>query len=75
MIASLPSGAATQEERRADVRATAQKTLDRLYQLQPKAKAALEKSAGVWLYQLAGDGLALELTAKGTKYYRDDTLN
>lgn len=32
-------------------------------------------SPGVWLYQLAGDGLALELTAKGTKYYRDDSLN
>jgi hypothetical protein len=30
---------------------------------------------GVWLYQLTDDGLALELTAKGTKYYRDDTLN
>lgn len=32
-------------------------------------------SDGVWLYQLQGDGLALELTAKGTKYYRYDDLN
>jgi lipid-binding SYLF domain-containing protein len=39
------------------------------------AAGALSVSPGVWLYQLAGDGLALELTAKGTKYFRDDTLN
>jgi lipid-binding SYLF domain-containing protein len=30
---------------------------------------------GIWLYQLTDDGLALELTAKGTKYYKDDELN
>ncbi|WP_172201204.1 MULTISPECIES: hypothetical protein [unclassified Niveibacterium] len=30
---------------------------------------------GVWIYQLQGDGLALELTAKATKYYRYDELN
>ena len=36
---------------------------------------ALSVSPGVWLYQLAGDGLALELTAKGTKYYKNDKLN
>jgi hypothetical protein len=29
----------------------------------------------VWLYQIADDVLALELTAKGTKYYKDDALN
>jgi hypothetical protein len=32
-------------------------------------------SPGVWLAQLAGDSLALELTAKGTKYYKDADLN
>lgn len=170
---SLPGWAASKEERQAEVRKTAEQTLERLYKIQPRAKAAIEKSAGyavfsnfgmkllaagggtgsgvavertskreifmkmveiqaglgfgvkkfqlvwifesqkafddfvrsgweigaqanatamrgdtgafasgavsvspgVWLYQLAGDGLALELTAKGTKYYRDDTLN
>jgi len=36
---------------------------------------AMSVVPGVWLYQLTDDGLALELTAKGTKYYRDDTLN
>lgn len=36
---------------------------------------ALSVSPGVWLYQLTDDGLALELTAKGTKYYKDDKLN
>ena len=30
---------------------------------------------GVWMYQLTSDGLALELTGKGTKYYKDDALN
>lgn len=36
---------------------------------------ALSIVAGVWLYQLTDEGLALELTAKGTKYYKDDALN
>ena len=36
---------------------------------------AMSISPGVWLYQLTDDGLALELTAKGTKYYIDDNLN
>ena len=36
---------------------------------------AVSVTPGVWLYQLTGDGLALELTAKGTKYYRDNELN
>lgn len=36
---------------------------------------ALSIAPGVWLYQLSDDGLALELTAKGTKYYKDNELN
>lgn len=36
---------------------------------------AVAVSPGVWLYQLSGDSLAVELTAKGSKYYRDDALN
>lgn len=36
---------------------------------------ALSVSPGVWLYQLTDDGLAVELTAKGTKYYKDAELN
>jgi len=38
-------------------------------------EGAMSVSPGVWLYQLTEDGLALELTAKGTKYYKDDALN
>jgi lipid-binding SYLF domain-containing protein len=38
-------------------------------------QGALPIAAGVWLYQLTEAGLALELTAKGTKYYKDDDLN
>jgi lipid-binding SYLF domain-containing protein len=36
---------------------------------------AMSISPGIWLYQLTDDGLALELTAKGTKYYKDGALN
>jgi len=36
---------------------------------------AMSISPGIWLYQLTDDGLALELTGKGTKYYKDDDLN
>jgi len=36
---------------------------------------AMSIKPGVWLYQLTDDGLALELTAKGTKYYKDADLN
>lgn len=38
-------------------------------------QGALSISPGVWLYQLTDQGLALELTVKGTKYYKDDELN
>lgn len=38
-------------------------------------QGAVAVAPGVWLYQLTGDGLALELTAKGTKYYKDGDLN
>lgn len=36
---------------------------------------AISIKPGIWLYQLTDDGLALELTAKGTKYYKDKDLN
>jgi lipid-binding SYLF domain-containing protein len=36
---------------------------------------AMSVTPGVWLYQLTDDGLAVELTAKGTKYYKDSDLN
>jgi hypothetical protein len=29
----------------------------------------------VWMYQLTDKGLALEITAKSTKYYKNDDLN
>jgi lipid-binding SYLF domain-containing protein len=38
-------------------------------------EGAFTVSGGVWLYQLTEAGLALELTARGTKYYRDSDLN
>lgn len=36
---------------------------------------AVSVSPGVWMYQMTEDGLAAELTGKGTKYYQDDKLN
>jgi lipid-binding SYLF domain-containing protein len=41
----------------------------------PWAAGAMSISPGVWVYQLTDNGLALELTAKGTKYFKDDDLN
>ena len=38
-------------------------------------QGAVSVDAGVWMYQLTDKGLALELTAKGTKYYRNTDLN
>jgi lipid-binding SYLF domain-containing protein len=38
-------------------------------------QGALAVAPGVWIYQMSGDSLALELTAKGTKYYKDSDLN
>ena len=36
---------------------------------------AAEVSPGVWVYQITKNGLALQLTLQGTKYYKDDDLN
>jgi lipid-binding SYLF domain-containing protein len=38
-------------------------------------QGAVAVGPGVWLYQITDTGLALELTAKGTKYYKDSDLN
>lgn len=38
-------------------------------------QGAVSVSPGVWMYQLTDKGLALELTGKGTKYFKDDELN
>jgi len=38
-------------------------------------QGALAVGPGVWIYQVTDKGLALELTAKGTKYYKDADLN
>jgi lipid-binding SYLF domain-containing protein len=36
---------------------------------------AAEVAPGVWVYQMTKNGLALQLTLQGTKYYKDDDLN
>jgi lipid-binding SYLF domain-containing protein len=38
-------------------------------------QGAVQVMPGVWMYQLTDKGLALELTGKGTKYFKDDDLN
>jgi len=36
---------------------------------------AASVSEGVWMYQLTDKGLAAEISATGTKYYKDGDLN
>lgn len=36
---------------------------------------AVSFADGVWVYQLTDKGLALEITVKGSKFYKDDDLN
>lgn len=36
---------------------------------------AAEVAPDVWVYQITKNGLALQLTLQGTKYYKDDDLN
>lgn len=36
---------------------------------------AVEVAPEVWVYQMTKNGLALQLTLQGTKYYKDDDLN
>ena len=36
---------------------------------------AVEVSPGVWVYQITKNGLALQVTLQGTKYYKDNDLN
>jgi len=38
-------------------------------------QGAASVSDGIWIYQMTDKGLALEITAKGTKYSKDDDLN
>ena len=38
-------------------------------------QGAASVSDGIWMYQLTDKGLALEITAKSTKYWKDDDLN
>ena len=36
---------------------------------------AIEVAPGVWVFQITKNGLALQLTLQGTKYYKNDDLN
>jgi lipid-binding SYLF domain-containing protein len=36
---------------------------------------AIEVAPDVWVYQITKNGLALQATLQGTKYYKDDDLN
>lgn len=36
---------------------------------------AVEVAPGVWVYQITKNGLALQITLQGTKYYKDNGLN
>jgi hypothetical protein len=66
------ASAASREESQAKLRQQTQEVPDALYRAR---QGALSVSPGVWLYQLSGDRFAVELTATGTKYYKDPDLN
>ena len=36
---------------------------------------AVQIDPGIWVYQITKNGIALQLTLQGTKYYKDDELN
>ena len=36
---------------------------------------AVQVEPGVWVYQITKNGLALQVTLQGTKYYKDDDLS
>jgi hypothetical protein len=38
-------------------------------------EGAASVAYAVWMYQLTDKGIALEITAKSTKYYKEDDLN
>ena len=38
-------------------------------------QGAISVNPDIWVYQMTDEGLALELTAKSTKYYQDKKLN
>lgn len=38
-------------------------------------QGATSVSEGIWMYEMTDKGLSLEITAKGTKYSKDDGLN
>ncbi|MDX1957115.1 MAG: hypothetical protein SFU98_01005 [Leptospiraceae bacterium] len=38
-------------------------------------EGAISVKPGVWLYQITNNGLSLELVVKGSKYYRNSSLN
>ncbi len=38
-------------------------------------QGAIQIASGIYVYQLTSSGLAVELTATGTKYYKDNDLN
>ena len=56
---------ATKAEKQAAIRTEAQKTLDKLYKVQPGAKAAIQKSAGYAAFDNFGMNLIVLSTARG----------
>jgi len=38
-------------------------------------QGAMSVSPGLWVYPLTDEGLALELTGKGTRYYKDEPMD
>ena len=65
LAAPAAAVAATKEEKRKEVRDTAQQTLDRLYKAQPKAKDAVDKAAGYAVFSNFGMKILVAGGGKG----------
>jgi hypothetical protein len=74
--------AATKAEKQEDVRETTQKTLERLYKSQPKAKEAIERAAGYAVFSNfgmklfvagggSGSGMAVNTKTKQETFHED----
>ena len=66
--------AASKEEKQAKVRKSADAAA-KAGKAGGAYSGAVEVAPGVWVYQMTKNGLALQLTLQGTKYYKDKDLN
>lgn len=77
-----PAPAASKEEQQVELRKVSQEILQRLDKAAPSTRAKVQAASGYATFSnvgikilVVGSRRAAELTAEGTKYYKDDKLN